>query len=73
MLDILTRLKLEIRKGEVMEETREDRLNRLYIELGELEAEYHYIMRDNGKGNIDILMHKLKVLRDQIAELEDGE
>lgn len=56
-----------------MEETREEKLDRLYVELGELETEYHYILKDNGKRNIDELMHKLKVVRDQIAELEEGE
>lgn len=56
-----------------MEETKEERLDKLYIDLGELETEYHYIMRNNGKENIEELMHKLKVLRDQIAELEKGE
>ena len=56
-----------------MKETKEERLDKLYIELGELETEYHYILKDNGKGNIDELMHKLKVVRDQIAELEEGE
>jgi len=56
-----------------MDETREDKLNRLYIELGEVETEYHYIMREKGNRNIDELMHKLKILRDQIAELEGGE
>jgi len=57
----------------MMKETKEERLDKLYIELGELETEYHYILKDNGKGNIDELMHKLKVVRDQIAELEEGE
>ena len=56
-----------------MEETREEKLDLLYIELGDLEAEYHYIMRDNGKGNLDDIMHRLKVTRDKIQELEEGE
>ncbi len=56
-----------------MEEKREEKLDKLYVELGELETEYHYIMKNNGGENIEELMHKLKVLRDQIAELEKGE
>ncbi len=56
-----------------MEKTREEKLDRLYIELGELDSEYHYIMRDSDKGNIEELMQKMKVVRDQIAELENEE
>jgi ABC-type phosphate transport system auxiliary subunit len=50
-----------------------EELELLYIKLSELEAEYQYIVRDNKKGDLKDLMHRLEVIRNKISKLEERE